>query len=188
MNIRVKLTREVNYKFYKVPKNGVVELELEDYLTHVVPSEMTTYFPYEALRAQAICSRTYAVNKMRASATFDLDDTTSYQSFNVTKSSQITTNAVESTKGLVIKYKVNPILCVYCASNGGKCVSAEEHWGKIYPYLRAAADPWDSAAGYPKSGHGVGMSQRGAQYAASHGMSYSNILKFYYPETSIKSM
>ena len=54
------------------------------------------------------------------------------------------------------------------------------------PYLTARDDPWDKSAGYPLYGHGVGMSQRGAMWAAEHGKTYREILAFYYPGTELK--
>ena len=83
-------------------------------------------------------------------------------------------------------YNDTVINSIYTAANGGRTVSAEEQWGSPYPFLIAQDDPWDKAAGYKKSGTGVGMSQRGAMYAAKQGIDYKTILAFYYPKTVIE--
>lgn len=77
--------------------------------------------------------------------------------------------------------------CSYSASNGGRTTSSEERWGGYRPYLIAQNDPWDYAAtGGKKTGHGVGMSQAGASYAAGAlGKDYREILAFYYPGTAL---
>jgi hypothetical protein len=60
-------------------------------------------------------------------------------------------------------------------------------WGGYRPYLIEQDDPWDAAYLYSKKrGHGVGMSQMGAIYASKQGVSYRDILSFYYPGTYIK--
>jgi peptidoglycan hydrolase-like amidase len=77
------------------------------------------------------------------------------------------------------------INAIYTAANGGRTVSSLEQWGSPWPFLIEQDDPWDKAAGYKKSGTGVGMSQRGAMYAAKQGVGYKEILAFYYPGTFI---
>ena len=61
----------------------VNELPIETYLRYVLPSEMPTYFSYEALKAQAVCARTFAYKQMRQNAYAEyganLDDSTAYQ-------------------------------------------------------------------------------------------------------------
>jgi len=77
--------------------------------------------------------------------------------------------------------------CSYSTSNGGRTVSAQERWGGYRAWLIAQDDPWDLAAtGGVKTGHGVGMSQAGASYAAGKlGIQYLDILAFYYPGTVV---
>lgn len=63
-------------------------------------------------------------------------------------------------------------------------MSSKERWGGDRDWLIAQDDPWDKAAtNGKKTGHGVGMSQCGARYAASIGKTYDEILSFYYPNT-----
>lgn len=81
-------------------------LSLEDYLCGVLPSEMSASFPTEALKAQAICARTYAIQQQesgRAKAYgADLDDSTSYQVYNNRCHGEETDQAVKETAGLVM--------------------------------------------------------------------------------------
>lgn len=83
------------------------ELPLETYLCGVLPSEMTAAFPLEALKAQAICARTYALEQKKEKRAekyhADLDDSTSYQVYNNRMHSERTDLAVKETKGLVMK-------------------------------------------------------------------------------------
>ncbi|MDR3085050.1 MAG: peptidoglycan-binding protein [Christensenellaceae bacterium] len=72
---------------------------------------------------------------------------------------------------------------VYTDSNGGRTTSAKERWGKEIAYLPAQNDVFDQGQ---KNGHGVGMSQRGAQARALAGGTYDEILRFYYPGTELK--
>lgn len=76
--------------------------------------------------------------------------------------------------------------CAFSASNGGRTTSSEERWGGARPYLIAQDDPWDFAVTKgKKTGHGVGLSQKGAMHAAASGQGHIEILSFYYPGTMI---
>lgn len=95
---------------------------------------------------------------------------------------------VADTAGEVLCYDGNVLAtCSYSASNGGRTTSSEERWGGYRPYQIAQDDPWDYAVTQgKKTGHGVGMSQAGASYAAGTlGKDYRTILAFYYPGTII---
>ena len=81
-------------------------LSLEDYLCGVLPSEMSASFPTEALKAQAICARTYAIQQQENGRAkeygADLDDSTSYQVYNNRRHGTKTDRAVKETTGLVM--------------------------------------------------------------------------------------
>jgi peptidoglycan hydrolase-like amidase len=177
-NIRIKITR-VGQPFY----GQVRTLDLEDYLVGVVSSEMSDKWPLEALMAQAVAARTYAMAHLRAGAAFDMDDTTKYQAYKYRKpgAAPNVEKAVMATAGMALRYGGKLISAVYSASNGGQVRSSKDRWGSNIAYLQAKPDPWDKATGLPRFGHGVGMSQRGAQWAANHGVSWRDILAFYYP-------
>ena len=186
MNIRVKLTKSANYNHYNVSSGSVIELDLEEYLRGVVPSECYTSWSQNTLKAQAVAARSYAIVMMnRASGNYHVNDTTAYQSFNITNKTTSTTQAVDATAGIVLKYGNSVAETVYCASNGGRCYSAAEVGWYSTPYLVSKSDPWTAATGKPKDGHGVGLSQWGAYYAGSIGISYQEILNFYVPGTTM---
>ena len=73
-------------------------------------------------------------------------------------------------------------------SNGGRTYACEEVWGSKRNYLIARKDKWTLASGVKKNGHGIGLSQAGAKYAGEHGVSYRDILSFYYPYTTLKKI
>ncbi len=84
------------------------ELLLEEYLYAVVPSEMPAAYPKEALKAQAICARTYAYKRMRQAGLAQygahVDDSTSYQVYNNIIENSSTTQAVQETRGQVLSF------------------------------------------------------------------------------------
>ena len=180
MRISVKLTRAENTALLGA---GPVELDLEEYLCGVVPSEIYESSHMEALKAQAVAARTFAVK--RAMAGTVVDDTTSFQAYRapLAESSPRSRQAVEETAGQVLTYGGEVIDCFYSASNGGTCKRSGEVWSRDYPYYVNRPDPWDTAARAEKptnSSHGVGLSQVGCMWAAKQGVPYNEILAFYY--------
>ena len=99
------------------------ELPLEQYLCGVVPSEMPSSYPAEALKAQAVCARTYAAKRMQernASAFFaDVDDSVSYQVYNNIKNNERTDQAVSETKGKVLMRDGDLIDALYYSTSCG---------------------------------------------------------------------
>lgn len=90
-------------------KNGYVlvnVLPLEDYLKYVLPSEMPSSYPKEALKAQAVCARTYAYQHIRRAGAYQygahLDDSASYQVYNNLQQTQETNQAISETKDLIL--------------------------------------------------------------------------------------
>lgn len=180
MKISVKLTRAENTALLGA---GPVELDLEEYLCGVVPSEIYESSHMEALKAQAVAARTFAVK--RAMAGTVVDDTTSFQAYRapLAESSPRSRQAVEETAGQVLTYGGEIIDCFYSASNGGTCKRSGEVWSRDYPYYVNKPDPWDTAAREEKpsaASHGVGLSQVGCMWAARQGIPYNEILAFYY--------
>lgn len=107
-------------------KSGYVlinELPLESYIRYVLPSEMPVHFDYEALKAQAVCARTFAYKQMKsteyAKYGANLDNTTSYQVYHATKTYEITDQAVSDTEGIVLTYKDKLINCYYYSTSAG---------------------------------------------------------------------
>lgn len=178
MIIRVKITRGGS--------NCVENLDLEEYLRGVMPSEIKAgSCPIEAQKAQAIAARTYAARRVRlcGNQPYDVDDTADCQAYGARPIHPNSDRAVRETAGQVLTHRGALIDAVYTHSNGGRCVSALQRWGSAVPYLVDKPDPYDDSARV--SGHGVGLSQTGAANAAKAGLSCAEILAFYYPGCTI---
>lgn len=264
-------TNETMVTVYR--SNGTVEqITLENYIIGVVAAEMPASFNIEALKAQSVLARTYALKRMAANQV--LTDTTSTQVYK--DQSQLQTlwgssyqtyynkikNAVTATNGQSLTYNGSYIEAVYHSTSNGQTEDAQAVWGNSYPYLISVDSHWDlQASSYlretPKDfniissilgipfnettsievlsrtsgnrinqikigdviysgvqlrnllglrsadfdivitngiatfvtkgyGHGVGMSQYGANGMANEGYSYQQILSHYYPNTTLK--
>ena len=185
MKIRVKITTNENMKYFNCPKDTIQEIEFEDYVTCVVAGEMGNA-PEEALKAQAIASRSYACAQNVLSGKVISDNASKAQAFRAPRIVYKNCRAaVEATKGQVLMYGGKYASTYFCHSNGGRTYSSEEVWGGKRNYLIARKDPWTTET---KNGHGVGMSQVGAIAAAKQGIGFRDILSFYYPYTTLKEI
>lgn len=127
---------------------AVLHAPIEEYLLGVVPYEMSDSFPLEALKCQAIASRTYALSNLSSERSdYDLTDNTSSQTYyGILSEKTRSATAIQETEGMICTYRGKPILCYYTASNGGVTEVAQHVWGgNGYPYLRSIQDPWDLA-------------------------------------------
>ncbi len=99
------------------------EVLLEEYLYRVVPSEMPAYYAKEALKAQAVCARTYAYGKMLHAGLAEygahLDDSATFQVYNNILSQSETTEAVKETLGEILQYQNEPIGAYYYSTSCG---------------------------------------------------------------------
>lgn len=263
-----------NNIYINLKRGGKVEkIELEEYIIGVVGAEMPAAFHIEALKAQAIISRTYALKARSKEKTLsDNESTQSYKSndelkklwganyntyYNKIKS------AVTKTKGMYLTYKGNYIEAVYHSTSNGKTESSVNVWGNSYPYLVSVESKYDNLnSSFTKTkkisyeelskklgltitgetifniisktsgnrvnqitigdktftgvklrnllglrsadfsilkeddgvvfttkgyGHGVGLSQYGANGYAKNGLNYKQILLHYYPGVSLKN-
>lgn len=124
----------------------VNRVEMDEYLKGVLPKEMSPSFPMESLKAQALCSRSFAINNYNKFIKngYNLDDTTRSQVYYGKDVEEKTTNkAVEETIGQVIKYDGKIAETIFCASSGGYTVASSEAWGgNSVPYLISKEDPY----------------------------------------------
>lgn len=124
----------------------VLAIFIEDYLKGVVPYEMSDSFPLEALKAQAIAARTYALRRRNTTRDFDVYDNTNSQTFHgYEEQYKNAAEAVSATEGIVGTYNGRLAECFYSASNGGqtelyKNAFADEDG---YGYLDMRDDPYD---------------------------------------------
>ncbi len=254
--------------------NGTVEqIALEDYIVGVVAGEMPASFNSEALKAQSVLARTYALKKIETNQV--LKDNTSNQVYKDIGQLKLMwgadfqtyynkiKNAVSETESQYLTYNGTYIEAVYHSTSNGQTEDAIAVWGNSFPYLKSVDSHWDlDASSYLREttkefnilssiigldfnattnvevlsktsgnridkikigdniytgielrsllglrsadfdiktdgtiavivtrgyGHGVGMSQYGANGMAKEGYTYENILSHYYPGTQLKS-
>ncbi|MBD5402651.1 SpoIID/LytB domain-containing protein, partial [bacterium] len=154
------------------------DIDLENYLKGVVPSEMSPSWEFEALKAQAIAARSFALANLGKQARYgyDLKDNTEDQAYGgASVETNKTNNAVDETHGLVLTYDMKIISAYYSASAGG--MTNTNAWGGSVPYLHSVPS-FDDNVG--KKGHGVGMSQHGANNLAKEGYNAYQILQYFY--------
>ena len=260
--------------------DSLITLSSSEYVTGVVAAEMPALYHDEALKSQAVAAYTYALYKKSANKEKDYDlttDSATDQAFaneaaqkekwgaNFDEYRQKISSAVAAVEGEIIAFDGKPILAVYHAVSSGKTETAEEVWGRDYPYLQSVESEGDRLSdGYltetafsPKKlcelleiegplaaedsaigeiersdcgtvkrlvlgghgftgnsvrtalslrssnfdlcvkdgsfvfttrgyGHGVGMSQHGADFLADRGYTYKEILLHYYSGCKIK--
>lgn len=111
---------------------------LEDYIRGVVPNELS-YPAIEALKAQAIAARTYALKNRGqfSSEGYDLLPTTRSQVYRgLSSETVLTSRAVEETRGMIATYNGEPINALYTSTCGGRTEDAENIFNQAVPYLR----------------------------------------------------
>ena len=122
-------------------------IDVEDYLLGVVPREMSPGQPLEALKAQAVASRSFALTcRKHQSYGFDVCATTCCQAIDHSRESASTNQAVQETRGLVVTYN-GQMIPVYChADAGGHTENPLYVWGSSMPYLTGVPElyPTDS--------------------------------------------
>ena len=132
--------------------NVVNIVNVEDYLYGVLPKEVPENWPTEALKAQAIASRSYALYRKLnnpAGGYYDLDSTVYSQVYGGAKHEDERTNrAVDETRGLVLTYGGRVIQALFHAASGGHTEPVGNVWGvngdSPAPYLDGVADPFGS--------------------------------------------
>lgn len=142
-------------KLLHTSSNSVEEVELDEYLYHVVSAEMPADFSYEALKAQAVVARTYTIYKVtgqdKKHADADICDNSSCCQAWISKEERLArwdenlrqsnwnkiVNAVNSTKGKIITYDKRPINAFFHSNSGGITEVPFNVWGGSgYPYLQ----------------------------------------------------
>ena len=126
--------------------NGVSAVnlvDLEEYLYSVVGSESIPSWPMEALKAQAVAARTYAIYKTTKDSNryYDLDTTTATQVYKGVNNEYVSTvAAVQDTRNQVMTYGGKVILAAFHAASGGHTENVEDVWMSPLPYLRGVVD------------------------------------------------
>ena len=274
-----------NVRVLMADTGKVVTQTMDEYLVGVVAAEMPAAFDTQALMAQAVAARTYALQKMKSSSSpthSNADVCTDFrhcQAYiteekaktnwgkNASENYKKCKNAVVQTSGEIMVYDGEPIKAVFHSSSSGQTENASDVWGSDVPYLTSVKSPGEqlcpshksevtvsedefksalskkynvdfsgsfigkterSKSGLVKTiavgdktikgtqmrelfglrsanfkiertggnivfkvsgnGHGVGMSQYGAQYLATHGYDYKRILKKYYSGAQLEKI
>lgn len=123
---------------------------MEEYLRGVLPEEMSPSYPLEALKAQAVAARSFALKNRdkHKKDGFDLCDKTHCQVYVGTKIFETTDKAVEETRGEILTYKEKLIETSFHADSGGMTENVSDVWGRAMPYLIAVkeifkqVEPW----------------------------------------------
>jgi len=252
---------------HRIPEGIVLEIPLQNYLVGVLSAEMGEEFPLEALKAQAVLSRTYILYLYHNNpeAPYHVRGEVFHQAFVPPKNAPEIEKAVKETEGEILTYQGEIAVVFFHADNGGTTEDPSSVWGTSFPYYRIMYDPFSNylppweltlplkeietllkippirkirlirsrsgriqewiflstngnstkisgnqfrlmvgprrlrslkcevkiagrilkivGVGY---GHGVGMSQWGAYRMAKKGLTYREILSFYYPGTELK--
>ncbi len=137
---------------------STTDIELEDYVVGVVAGEMPVNFPHEALKAQAVASRTYAVRQLSKDPSLNYDNIAQAhidtermramwgksfdENYNKIK------NAVYSTAGEILEYDNEPILAVFCSTTNGRTEECENVWTQDIPYLSSVESEGDKFSPY----------------------------------------
>jgi SpoIID/LytB domain protein len=123
-------------------------LAIEDYLRGL--GEVPSSWPLEAIKAQIVAARCYALTHLGSTALYDVDDTTQYQVYRGVDGESGSQNAaVDQTAGQVLMYGGRVIEAFFSASDGGHTANVSDVFGgslATYPYLRGVLDPWDVVA------------------------------------------
>ena len=134
------------FEYNRVNGNDVTVINvigLHDYIKGVIANEMSPSWHIEALKAQALCAKSYCVTNLgkHSSLGFDICDTTDCQVYYGTRQQTANSDkAVDDTYGLYIKYEDEPISAFYHASSGGYTEDAKNVWGTEVDYLKAVKD------------------------------------------------
>ena len=155
-------TEKIDYKYVtnkkikvKNESTGVItEIPFEEYVKGVVSGEMPANFEIEALKAQAIASRSYALYHMNGKE-YDVTNTTSTQVYltdeelkqrwkeqyprNINKIKK----AVEDTEGQYLDYNGQIVNAMFFSTSVGKTENSEEVFVSEVPYLRSVSSEWD---------------------------------------------
>jgi peptidoglycan hydrolase-like amidase len=172
---------------------AVVTMDLETAVASVVGAEQIVSAPLEALKAQAVAARSFFVASGRRHRSFDFCDTTHCQFLRApTAGDHPAARATRETAGLVLAYRGTSIAAFYSASCGGRTRTLAEaglETGDGYPYFSVeCTSSTPRHAGGERHGHGVGLCQEGAaEMAADEGASFTDILRHYYPGTTLET-
>ncbi len=141
---------------FRVQDESYDEVSFEDYIIGVVSGEMPASYEEEALKAQAIAARSYAIKVLeREDAMYDsvkhqvyLDESQLRERWGdqYEKYHEKVSDAVMATAGEVLTHNGNVVEPLYFAMSNGKTENAVDYWGKEIPYLKSVESEWDKTS------------------------------------------
>ena len=160
--------------------NVINVVTLEEYLYGVVPNESPASWPADALKAQAVCARGFAVSNINkhASLGFNVCATTNCQVYGGLDTECASTNsAVDATRGQVVVQNGTPIESLFYSSSGGHTANSKSVWGSTISYLCGVPDPYEPENA-PNHSWTVALSLEEIRTAlASSGVNVGDVLK-----------
>jgi len=184
-NPKIKVAVRLSWRVAFSPIIGHKELPLEEYLPDVLPREMGKDFnaPLEALKAQAIAARTYALRAMKypRHGNDHICNSACCQVWAEGARYPLSDQALRETAGVEIRHGGQLIEAFYSANCGGRTINSEDRGWKPLPYCRSVPCP----VGGTVSGHRVGLCQYGAREMARQGKNAEQILKHYYTGVTV---
>jgi stage II sporulation protein D len=151
---------------------AVNSVPLEGYLLGVVPSEMPHSWLPEALKAQAVAARSYALAVRKTGSWFDLyPDTRSQVYRGIAGEWPSATQAVQETAGEVLLYGGRVVKTYFFSSSGGRTAAPSEVWpsSPLVPYLVSVDDPYDTISPYHRWGPFIVAPKRVARVLSARG-------------------
>ena len=144
------------------------EVDVEQYLRGVVPVEVVHDWPLEALRAQAMAARTFAVSRIaRGGVDWDVDDTPFSQVYMGVNAEEAETDAaIQSTAGQILTHDDAPINALYFSSFGARTENSEDVFSTAQPWLRSRPDVDEDGRPFDALGPWTGWST--SEFEMSH--------------------
>jgi len=145
----------IKIKVYIAEKKQIKEMNLEEYIAGVVSGEMPPQFHIEALKAQAVAARTYAVTRMKAfsgkgcSNNPNSDICTDPSHCQAWKSNvdQNIKEAVKTTQGLILSFNSQPVMYpLFFSTSSGRTENSQDVFSGEYPYLKSVPSPYEEEA------------------------------------------
>jgi len=143
--------------------NVINIIGIEEYLYGVLKKEISPSWPTEALKAQAIAARTFAIFNMNKyiDKGYNICASTNSQAYGgVNHEDPLTNKAVDETRGIIMVYKGEPINAVYHSDSGGYTEDSENVWGSFLPYLRSVKSKFEEKVSPPHHIWSYSISER----------------------------
>lgn len=144
------------YRYISDRMTVINVLELEDYIKGILPFEMSSSWPIEALKAQALCARSYFARNVNSYSKYGFDitaDTYCQAYLGTGRSSSNSDSAVDQTAGEYITYNGAVCDALYFSSDGGGTEDSENIFVSALPYLRGVIDPYEESVPISMNGY-----------------------------------